>query len=516
MNKKIISSVLLITVISSFGKILGLIRESILALHFGASGSTDAFKIAFSIPDIFIAIFSAAIAQTFIPVYSDYIKAGNKRKTQNFLNSVFTSISIVSIAIVVIGIIASRMIVNIIAPGFDGETKQAAALMTSIMFPGAIFMILANLSSAYLQAHEKYFSSSLMWYSYNICIILGLAVFKGYGIKVAAYGAALGFVGMLLIQLPSMLKQGFKFRPVIDFKNEGYLKIRQLVVPVLISSAFNQVYLIINRILGSNLSAGSISALDYAGRVGILVNTIIVVSIVNVIYPRLAKLESSPEKFRLLFSRTMWLISVIMLPLVSLMFIFRGQIIYILFQRGAFTGKDTEITAAILGFLSLSIVGIAYREILNRAFFSLKDTRTPMINGIITILINIALNLIFIGFMGVYGLALGTSAASVISALMLFLRLRKKLGHINGRAIAGGFAKAVLASTGMSVFVYLLKSEMFHMEGSTLAVLLKVVLMTAAGFAVYMGILLLLNADRLKAARGGIFFKGKEIINRRG
>jgi len=510
-NKKLVYAAFGITIISSTGKILGLIRESSFAAYFGASSNTDAFKIAFSIPDIFIAIFSAAIAQVFIPVYCDILKEGNPDKTQRFLNNIFTLIAIASATIVLLGIILRGPLVDLIAPGFDEASKRSAMEMVIIMFPGALFMIMANLVSGYLQVHERFISSSLIWYSYNICIISSLVLFHKFGIKVAAVGALFGLIGMLLIQLPSLVWQGFRYRPVIDFKDDGFRMISMLILPVLISSAFNQVYNVINRMLASNLGQGSISALDYAGRVSILINTVFIVSIATVIYPSLAKQSDCIPQFNATLASSTRLASMISFPLATILLILRKPIIQVLFERGAFSALDTKMTAGVLGFLSIAVIGITHREFLNRAFFALKDTRTPMINGIIAIGLNIILNLILVQCMGINGLALGTSIASLLSAYMLLIRLYRKQESISKSLISEGFIKSFIAAAIMGLVVFIgekLLLNIMHLDGNTLLRLVNIMLACCIGGVVYIGFLAILKVHEI---REGFYLVRKKL-----
>ncbi len=496
MNKKLLSAALVVTVISSVGKILGLVRESALASYFGMSRDTDAFKIAFSIPDILVSILCVSILQVFVPIYTDILKEKKPERTKKFLDTIYTFVGLAAIVMASLGIIFCRQLINVIAPGFESETINKTVILAFIILPGTFFYVMGNLTASYLQIHGRFIVSSLIWFSYNVCIIVSLVFFSGFGIKCVAAGALVGLVGMLLIQLPSLKKEGFSYNFSLDFRDKGLRQIGISIVPVVIASAFSQIYNIINRMMASGLDAGSISAMDFAYKVAMLVYGVFVVSLVTVIYPSMADKSDNSEEFKKNISSNLSIGGIIVLPLVTLVYILRVPVIRVLFQRGSFSEADTAITAGILGFTVFGIVGITYREILNRAFYSLKDTKTPMINGIIAITLNIILNLSLVRAMGINGLALGTAISSFISAGMLFLRLNNKIGGIKQGVISDCFIKPLFASMIMGAVILLsdsfLKSFINTQEGLVIS-LIRMSLYSMFGVLVYIFVILQFN-----------------------
>ncbi len=509
LKSKVVSAAVWVTAISAVGKLLGLMRESSLANYFGASVATDAFKVAFNIPDIIIGIFGAAIVQTFIPVYNETLQKGDEKESQRFLNNFFTISLLISLIIMTVGVFASSFLVRLIAPGMDEVTANCAAQLAVIMMPGAVFMIMANIATGYLQAHGRFIAAALTWYFYNLFMIGSMVFFHRMGINAVGVGALLGIASMLLVQLPSMKKEGLRYRPVIDFKDKGLRTIGFLLGPVLISSAFNQVYIIINRMLASGLDKGSISSMDYAYRVNVLYYTIFILSISSVVYPLMARYGDNLGKFTGLVAKTLRVVTFVSLPISVLFFILRFPILQLLFQRGAFSSSDTARTAVALAGFSVGIIGTAYRDILNRAFYALKDTRTPMINGVIAIILNIGLNLILIRF-GIVGLALGSSIAATISAGMLIARLKSKVGKIQGNRIFDGFYKSALASLIMGICVYFIESQLtgrLHLYGSFIKLSINLTASILGAGLVYTAVLFILRVEELQ--EGFLMIKNK-------
>lgn len=499
MNKsRLISNTLALTALTAVSKVLGLLRESSLAAYYGASSYSDAYKIAFAVPDVFFALITASIVQTFIPVYSDRLKENDPESRQRFLNNIFTMVGLFSVVIIVLGMLGSPVIVRLMAPGIDKVTADLAADLTRIIIPAALFLVLTNLAAGYLQSHGHFVTPALIWYPHNLIIIGSIVFFHRYGIRAVAVGSALSLVSMLFIQIPSLRKQGFKYRPFLDFKDKGLHSIGILVGPVLISTAFNQVYIVINKVLASGFDSGSISALDYAFRVNALITNIFILSISAVMYPKFAQLSHDMPGFINTVGKVLRFAAILTIPMAACLFVLRTPIIQVIYERGAFTEADTQRTAFALCGLSVGVIGFAYRELLNKAFYALKDTRTAMINGIIVIVMNIIFNIVLSRFLGIAGITFGTSLAAVLSGGMLLVRLRRKIGGIRGRWIAIGLIKS-LAATGIMVlvvqFVEFILTNNLNLSGSTLLRAVNLMIAAAAGAAAYFGSLLLLKVE---------------------
>ncbi len=486
--------------LSAVSKLLGLVRESALAAAFGATGITDAYKIAFSLPNIFFAVIAGAIGQTFIPVYADYLKRGDPEENNRFLNNLISWLIVCSVGMLIPLYLFLPEVIHLIAPGFSPVTMKLAQELAFIMLPAAAFFILSNLASAYLQSHNRFIAPTLVWYPHNLFIIGSIAAGGAFGIKGVAWGSLFAFVSMLIIQLPSVHKAGFRYRFVLDAHDEGVRQIIRLSGPVLVGVCFTQGYIIIDRILASGLSEGSISALDYANRVNSLTYNIFILAIATVLYPSLANAYDKPEKFRRLIGKALRIMALISLPISMGLIILRKPVIQVLFERGAFNAGDTLVTTYALAGLSIGIIGIAFREILNRAFYALKDTKTPMINGVVAILFNIAFSVVFVRLWGIGGLALGTSLAAILSGVMLLYKLKKKVGTIGGAWIGSGFLKIALATMVFSGALYLSYWTFDGWVGSGAGTLGRLLSMSGSGLVgllAYGGVLWLVKLDEI-------------------
>ncbi|MEN6326293.1 MAG: lipid II flippase MurJ [Syntrophomonas sp.] len=248
------------------------------------------------------------------------------------------------------------------------------------------------------------------------------------------------------------------------------------------------------------MNPGSISALDYASRISSLVYSIFILSLATVIYPALSRLSEDHGEFMRLLGRALRIALMAVLPMAAMFIVLRIPIVELLYQRGRFDAQDTLITSTVLAGLALGMCGMAFCELLNRAFYALKDTRTPMINGICVIIMNIIMNIILVHYMGILGIALGSSIAATFSAVMLLLRLRKKVGNIQGKWMANGFIKLLIASgfTAITVFwTEKLLVHTLHLTGSTFKLGVNITLASGIGAIVYLGIIFFLGMEEL-------------------
>lgn len=487
-----------IIIISAISKLLGLIRESVIAAYYGANYQTDAYRVAFDIPSIITGVIYAAIAITFIPVYSEFKnKTGEQRLY--FVNNLINIVVLVTAVIAVFGMIFAPVLVRIIAPGFNTETFDLSVKLTVLLCPSIVFLALAYLANGFLQANRSFAIPASMGIPLNLIIILSIFFFYRYGIEALAISTFIAMASQFLIQAPFMFKRGFRFKPVINFKEPGFKKVLVLSVPVFISTAFNEISILIDKMLASGLVAGSISVLDYAQKVNGIAVGIFFTSLAIVFFPELSRASDDLVKFGNTVTKGLKIVILIAFPVMAGLFILRSPIIRLLFERGAFDSGNTAITSAVLGFFSIGIIGTGLTSILNRAFYSLKDTKTPMINGVLAIGANIVFSLIFVRLWGVFGLALASSLAALISGASLFLRIRKKV-KISFGDIGILILKSAAAAFVMGIFMYLLNIAgvyLFGENGGTAVMFLKLAIAGGIGILVYMGMLYILKTQEL-------------------
>lgn len=441
--------------VTLIAKFLGFGRELALATAYGASGTSDAFLVAMNIPAVIFTAIGTSLGTAFIPLYCDVDSKLGEREANKFTNNVFNIVVLICLAFSVIGALFTPQIVKLFAIGFKGETLNQAIYFTRVMILGMAFLGMSYIMMAYLQVKENFTIPGLMPVPYNMFIILAILV----SVKVSPYllpwGALIGLLFQFLFQLPFAMKKGFKYKPYINLKDEYLKKMLWLVGPVLIGVAVNQINTIVDRTIASTLVEGSISALNYANKLNQFVMGMFIVSISSVIYPMLSKLssENNKDKFNKSISTSVNAVTLIVIPISVGAIILANPIVKLLFQRGEFDARATQMTAIALMFYSVGMIGFGLRDILGKVFYSLKDTKTPMINGVIAMGLNITLNITFVKFtnMQLAGLAFATSISALVTIALLFISLRRKIGPFGGKSIALVMVKSMISAALMAV-----------------------------------------------------------------
>lgn len=496
-------------------KILGFGRELTLASVYGASGTSDAFLVAMNIPAVIFTAIGTSLGTAFIPIYCDVKSNLGEDGAKKYTNNVFNIVVLICIVISIIGVIFTPQIVKLFAVGFEGETFKQAIYFTRVMTLGMAFLGMSYIMMAYLQVNDNFIIPGLMPIPYNILIIASIIISAKVDSNLLPWGALIGLLLQFLFQLPFAMKKGYRYRPYVNFKDEQMKKMIWLIAPVLIGVAVNQINSIVDRTIASTLVAGSISALNYATKLNQFVMGIFIVSISSVIYPVLSKLstEDNKEEFNISIVKSVNTVSLLVIPISVGAIILANPIVKLLFERGEFDARATEMTAIALVFYSIGMIGFGLRDILGKVFYSLQDTKTPMINGIIAMFVNIVLNILFVKFtnMQLAGLAFATSISALITIALLFISLRKKIGQFGGKSILVVMLKSILSAVIMSIvtlFVYKFLGNIlgsgFIKEGLTLA------LSAGAGAIVYGLSIIVLKVDEVNL----IIDKVKEKIKK--
>ncbi len=313
-----------------------------------------------------------------------------------------------------------------------------------------------------------------------------------------------------LIQVPAIRHQGYRYRLDINLKDPYLKKALILVIPVMLGTAVQQVNTIIDRTLASSLVEGSISALTYASRLKDLIISVFVTAITTVVFPMLAKSFSQQDgrQVKRILEQGINLILLITVPATVGIIILAEPIVRVFFQRGAFDSTATAMTSQAFIFYSLGLVGASLRLMLNRVFYAFQDTKTPMLNGVLAVGLNVVLNLILIRFMAHSGLALATSISATFTTLLLFLSLRKKIGPIGLRGYLKSFLKTLISSLVMGLVVYFLYFGLTaKFIDSRIGELMVLLLSVILGALVYFILCAILRVKEIKILVKGLIKK---------
>lgn len=436
-------------------KVLGFARELTLASVYGASGISDAFLVAMNIPAVIFLAIGTSLDTAFIPLYHDIRQNEGKEASNKFTNNVLNAVILICLGFSVIGLIFTPQVVKLFAVGFKGDVFNQAVYFTRVMMIGLAFLGMSYIMTAYLQVKENFVIPGLMSVPNNIIVIISIILSATINIHLLPWGALLGLLLQFLFQYPFAKKKGFKYKLFVDFNDKYLRRLLWLVIPVLIGVAVNQISTIVDRTIASTLAEGSISALNYANKLNQFVMGMFIVSISSVIYPMLSKLttQNNKEEFYKSIKTSVNTVILLVIPISSGAMILANPIVKMLFERGEFDTRATQMTAIALVFYSIGMIGFGLRDILGKVFYSLQDTRTPMKNAIIAIVLNIVLNLLFVNFtnMGIAGLAFATSISAIVTIILLFISLRKKIGQFGGKSILVVLIKSIISAAVMSI-----------------------------------------------------------------
>ena len=448
-------------IITMVSRVLGLVRATIIAYYFGASGATDAYFSAFKISNFFRQLLGeGALGSSFIPLYNEKIEIEGEEKGKEFIYSILNLIFVFSTIVTLLMIIFSQDIINLIVNGFPTETKILASQLLKIMSVYFIFISLSGMICAMLNNFKQFAIPASTSIFFNLAIILASMGFsKTFGISALAYGVVLGGAFQLLIVLPSFFKivKGYSFK--INWKDPYLKKIFILMCPMLVGIVARQVNTIVDQVFASYLQEGGVTALENATRLYLLPVGVFGVSISTVIFPVLSKavarndLKTAENNIVKGLNILLFLI----IPSTAVLTFYSTDVIRLTLSYGKFGEEAVKVTSEALLYYSLGLYFYTAIYLMTRAFYSVKNSSYPVRFSIVSIIINIVLNFALIKPMAYRGLALSTSIASVVNFVLLVYVFRKKYMEFPLKRSLIFFGKVILTTAvalGTSYYVH--------------------------------------------------------------
>ncbi|MCE5194879.1 MAG: murein biosynthesis integral membrane protein MurJ [Nitrospiraceae bacterium] len=475
-KKRITKAAGLMSIATLISRILGYVKDMILAGYFGATGLSDTFFAAFRIPNLLRELFAeGAMSSAFIPVLTEYQQKHGEEAARKLVKIVLTFLFIIVGAICIIGIVFAPSIVSLIAPGFlnSPEKFSLTVLLTRIMFPFLLFISLAALVMGALNSNRIFFIPALAPVMLNIVIIICVVLLVSrieQPIVAVAIGVTLGGFFQLAFQMPSFFKNGYKLGTDTDFKHPGFRRMAFLILPATIAMAVNQINIIVNNIFASYLPEGSITYLYYSMRLVQFPIGIFGVAMGMAVLPTLSEhaVKGDFEKLRDDFSFALRLLFFITIPAMAGLTALRDPIVNLLFQRGEFTYNATIGTTEALFFYSLGIWAIVGVRVVTASFYSMQDTRTPVKIAVVGMITNIIMSLVLMGPLKHSGLALANTIAASVNFVLLFYFLRRKLNRLGAGRIIKSFLKISCAAAVMGFIGWiLLHGDIWKQSGMT-------------------------------------------------
>ncbi len=505
-NRKVTKAAGIIGIATFSSRILGFVRDMILAWFFGAGKLSDAFFVAFRIPNLLRRLLAeGTLTMAFIPVFAEYLQKDGRQEAFKMARSAVRVLSAILVVVTLAGVAGAPLLIYAIAPGFTGETYDITVLLTRIMFPYIFFICLVALAMGILNTMGHFAAPAFAPVLLNIGIIAGALIFAPLmdtAIIGLAVGVIIGGLLQILLQYPFLVKKGFKFWEKAPWYHPGIKKIAVLMGPAVFGAAVYQINILVGTMLASLLPEGSVSYLYYSDRLVQFPLGIFAISMSVAILPSLSRQAAANDVAALgnTFSYAMRLIFFITIPSTAGLILLREPIVALLFGRGEFDAMSISMTAYALFYYAVGLCAFSAVRIVVSMFYALQDTKTPVKMATISIIANIALGIALMGPMKHGGLALATSLASIINFILLTNALRHKLKGVDWKKIVVSASKSVISSILMGI-VLVGGQHAFpaNHQDSTLALMFYVIFAIITGAVIYMISSLILQKNELKA-----------------
>jgi len=448
------SVILIITY--ALSNVLGLFRDRFLARNISTS-DLDIYYAAFRIPDfIFNVVILGAITSAFIPVFSDFLGLNKKEEGYKVANYLINLAMVLMFALAIIFFFAMPWLIHLVAE-FDPARMQETVKYSRMLMLLPIFFSLSYITGGILNTMKRFVAYSIAPLVYNIAIIVGAFFFAPkFGLVGVIVLVIIGSFLHFLIQFISALQLGYRYQPIISFASPSIKRIIRLMVPRTISMGASQILLLLFTRIASALMVGSVAAFSLANNIVTMPVAVLGTTFSTAIFPTLASKisENKPEEFYFYLNRALRAIGYVLIPSTVIFILLRAQIVRLILGSGKFTWDDTRTTALTLGFLSISIVAQGLIPMLSKAFYALKNTRTPMFISIATMAVSVALAFPLSHSYGIAGLALTFSLGNFFNAIALFYFLQKKYKKVLDRNLLSSYLQVALISLIMGAAIW--------------------------------------------------------------
>ena len=499
------ATVLIIMVFTS--RILGLLRDRMLAARFSPD-ELGVYLAAFRLPNLlFELLVMGALTSAFIPVYTKYITQGKQQEAWRISNTVITICCIIFACIALPILIWTKEVSHFIAPGFsDAQVGQMIGFTRFMVIAQVFPLLIGNFFTGILQSHTLFFIPAIAPVVYNIGIIIAVAgLSTSIGLWAPVVGVGIGAVLFMVIQIPSLIRLGYRSRIDVDIHNQGVREIGKLMVPRTIGLAVSQVDTTVDLILSTLLGARMVTVFNFAQHLQQLPIGLFGATVAQAAFPLLSQATAAEDKDK--FAKTLYSalnqIIFFIMPVSVLFIVLRIPIVRLVFGASRFDWQATVLTGMTLSMFSISLSAQAVSQLLTRGFYALYDTKTPVIIGVVTILINTICSVVFVQVykLPVWSLGLSTSIASIINVSLLVIYLGKRIGLGTMAHMFYTPFKILIASllTGLALYIPLkLFDQLVFDTTRTLGLMLLTGVASFTGLAVYVFLVWMFDVREVK------------------
>ena len=495
-SNSLLSATLSVSLLAMLVKLLGFFREALIAAYYGATAETDAFFFAEGMPTTFFPAVSSGLALAFTSLYVQTLATEGKEKSDRYASRMLLASTLLGIFLGILGAVLSPVLVPLFAPGFSGGQRTLAVRLTRLIMGAFVLTMLQYMQSAILNSKKRFLPSQTAALSHNVVIVAIIVLLgRGRGMTFLMMSVIAGMLVQALVLLFCCRGQITCTHGLNPFHPDIWQLFR-LAFPILLGNSIVQLNSIVDKALGSTLPEGSLSALNYANNLTAFVISVFITSLATTIYPTLAvKAAEGSKEFGKTLLESMGGLTLVLIPISCITFLDADDIVRMVYARGSFDQAAVSSTTLALAWYAPMFAFSGLRDILTRAFYAVQDTKTPMRNSVIGVACNIAFSLLFVRWLGLKGIALGTTVSAAVTAALLLSAAHRRLPGLNLRPFFLEIIKQLLAGTALAAAL-----PLFRLFMPVPWPMARFAMDTVLGSACYLLVLAVFGSTELKTA----------------
>jgi putative peptidoglycan lipid II flippase len=491
----LIKSTAIVMVVALISRCMGFVRDFLIGVRFPAGIESDAYNAAASIPDTIFTLVGLAISTSFLPMLSSVKVKKGEEEMHRFANNIINILFCVALVIFVVSSFFPEQITGIIMnkDKVDSETMMIATKLTRITLINLLFLSINACFTAILQVYEDFVIPSILGLFFNLPMIVYLLIFNDFNIYGLTIANVIGNFARVVVQVPSLRKHGYRYNPFIDLKDERVKRILVLILPVMVGAGANSLNMVVDKNIASGLDKGAITTLNNAQLLISFVNTIVTTSISTVIYPVLAnrRSEGKNKEFLDVLSKSVIYLGLLLIPITAGLMLYGKDIVRVVFFKYE-QSSQLLVTLALFGY-SFGIFFMGVRDILNSTLFSMGKTKLTATNGVIGMIINIVLSITLSKRIGILGIAIASSVAMVVTALLLIMNIIKLQGKLKVKVLFEKLIKVIVSTLGMVAIIILISKFTIG-----LPIIIHILIGTIIGALVYFCLTYMLKIEEVR------------------
>ncbi len=495
MKKDIIRSTTKLVFIALIAKVIALLREMVIAGIYGATIETDALFLAQNaVSNVFYAI-TTALSVAFLPIYIEKLSQDGREASSRFTSKMLCLLSVFAVAVSALLCVFSPWIARVLAPTYSAEQTAEVALFLRIFALGILFSLSVNLLTNLLNAERVYGYAAVTGIIYSVVTILFIVLFyQSLGILALALSIPAAYLIQFVV-LGWRARACMRFYPSLDFRDPDLRRLLLAAGPILLSNALIELNQLIARLLASTMEVGGVSALSYSSTLSQVVSSLIVASIITVLFTEMSAGAASQEREEIkeLFRQGTSMLGFILIPISVISFVYAEDVVRIVYGRGVFDENAVALTAISLRFYAITFLPLGIYNLATRALYAIQQMKTAMIVSMITMGINIAGSILLARLFGFGGISAGMMIAFLCAMVIQTAALRKRMGALGLRGLILGLGKILFAGALVGVAVVLLQWVM-----APLSSLMRFAAATVAGILIYGTVLYCCKSDELR------------------